>query len=118
MAAQANQENQPAKAAKAGSAKGAKGAGKSGGASKPVQAAAKAGQEKAAKQTKETEAAAPERFSDWLVCPQCKGELDESPQRLRCEKCGIDYPIEDGIPVMLPPSPPEAPEPAQEGAGG
>ena len=108
-------------AAGAKQAKGAKTAGakESGGASKPVQAAAKAGQEKAAKQAKEIEAASAERFSDWLVCPQCKGELDESPQRLRCEKCGIDYPIEDGIPVMLPPSPPdEAPQPAQEGAGG
>lgn len=89
-------------AKKASSAKRAKttGAQKSGGAGKPAQAA------KA------------ERFSDWLVCPQCKGELDESPQRLRCEKCGVDYPIEDGIPVMLPPAPPEAPQPAQEGAGG
>ena len=79
-------------------------------------ARAKASPAKAAE--KSSQASRAERFSDWLVCPQCKGELDESLARLRCEKCGIDYPIEDGIPVMLPPPPPEAPQPAQEGAGG
>ncbi len=57
---------------------------------------------------------------DILRCPECKGELklnseeidessdDDSSQEivegtLTCEKCDIDYPIEDGIPNMLPP---------------
>jgi len=57
---------------------------------------------------------------DILRCPECKGELmlnseeiDESSDEdtsqeivegtLACEKCDIDYPIEDGIPNMLPP---------------
>ncbi len=49
---------------------------------------------------------------DILRCPECKGGLDLTVEReedeieegtLHCEKCGIDYPIEDGIPNMLPP---------------
>jgi uncharacterized protein YbaR (Trm112 family) len=50
-----------------------------------------------------------------LVCPMCKGELalheaaeggDEDEivtGELRCTSCGEVYPIEDGIPNMLPP---------------
>ncbi len=57
---------------------------------------------------------------DILRCPECKGELtltstnlDESPDEdtsqeieegtLLCKKCDIEYPIENGIPNMLPP---------------
>jgi len=58
---------------------------------------------------------------DILRCPKCKGELEltiagkekhsstedipEEIERgtLHCEKCELDYPIEDGIPNMLPP---------------
>jgi len=59
---------------------------------------------------------------DILRCPECKGELDLSmaggekmnsqdediPEEieegtLHCKKCDIEYPIEDGIPNMLPP---------------
>ncbi len=59
---------------------------------------------------------------DILRCPECKGELDLSiagqeqmdsqdesiPEEieegtLHCKKCELDYPIEDGIPNMLPP---------------
>lgn len=40
---------------------------------------------------------------DILVCPCCKGELeylaDES--GLVCAPCGLKYPIQDGIPIML-----------------
>jgi len=48
-----------------------------------------------------------------LVCPVCKGELkltirEESGEEvvsgeLHCAKCNEHYPIEDGIPNMLPP---------------
>ncbi len=59
---------------------------------------------------------------DILRCPECKGELkltiagreeqnssdEDLPEEiergtLHCEKCELDYPIEDGIPNMLPP---------------
>ncbi len=57
---------------------------------------------------------------DILRCPECKGELNldstkldksteaEPPQEIEegtlfCKKCEIEYPIEDGIPNMLPP---------------
>jgi uncharacterized protein YbaR (Trm112 family) len=38
-----------------------------------------------------------------LVCPQCHGALqvDEANAKLRCEKCGLAFPVEDGIPIML-----------------
>jgi uncharacterized protein YbaR (Trm112 family) len=41
-----------------------------------------------------------------LVCPQCKGGLhlqarDGAHDALDCSVCGLRYPIEDGIPVML-----------------
>ena len=48
-----------------------------------------------------------------LVCPLCKGELTLTATReetdeilegsLRCEACGETFPIEDGIPNMMPP---------------
>lgn len=48
-----------------------------------------------------------------LACPVCKGELtltaiaaeaDEVVTgTLHCERCSEDYPIEDGIPNLLPP---------------
>ncbi|MFP4001682.1 MAG: Trm112 family protein [Candidatus Natronoplasma sp.] len=59
---------------------------------------------------------------DILRCPECKGELElilpgsedpvskdeDVPEKieegtLHCESCEIDYPVEDGIPNMLPP---------------
>lgn len=52
-------------------------------------------------------------LNDILVCPVCKEKLElkvgeEEGEEiitgsLRCPKCDIDYPIEDGIPNMLPP---------------
>lgn len=42
-----------------------------------------------------------------LVCPKCKGELevrlgeDGAEASLDCTACGLAYPVEDGIPVML-----------------
>ena len=51
---------------------------------------------------------------DILACPMCKShplelKVDEENEkevlsgRLICNKCGLTYPIEDGIPNMLPP---------------
>jgi len=50
---------------------------------------------------------------DILACPICKGDLDlvvdeENEEeilegKLICKKCSIEYPIEEGIPNMLPP---------------
>ncbi len=50
---------------------------------------------------------------DILACPICKGDLrleveEENEEeivsgKLICTKCGTEYPIEDGIPNMLPP---------------
>ncbi|HPS66800.1 MAG TPA: hypothetical protein PLA48_03055 [Holophaga sp.] len=43
-----------------------------------------------------------------LCCPAefrgepCHGDLEELPEGLRCTSCGLLYPIQDGIPVMLP----------------
>lgn len=48
-----------------------------------------------------------------LACPLCKGALELRVDRenereimsgtLLCTKCGVDYPIEDTTPNMLPP---------------
>jgi len=49
---------------------------------------------------------------DIIVCPVCKGELkltvgEEKEEiisgSLNCPKCGVDYPIINGIPNLLPP---------------
>jgi hypothetical protein len=41
------------------------------------------------------------RLLEILCCPACHGDLVELPEALRCQGCGLRYPIEDGIPVML-----------------
>lgn len=40
---------------------------------------------------------------DILACPKCKGKLklNDKKDGLVCEKCRIQYPIKDDIPVML-----------------
>lgn len=48
-----------------------------------------------------------------LRCPVCRGELTLSAKEqegadivtgtLNCPRCRVDYPIEDGIPDLLPP---------------
>ncbi|ADB57834.1 methytransferase partner Trm112 [Archaeoglobus profundus] len=53
------------------------------------------------------------KLLDILACPICKGDLklevfDENEEevisgKLICTKCGTEYPIEEGIPNMLPP---------------
>jgi uncharacterized protein len=41
---------------------------------------------------------------DILACPTCKGDVvyNDDKTALVCAKCKVDYPIKDGIPVMLP----------------
>lgn len=49
------------------------------------------------------------RLLEILCCPAdsgehgepCHGDLKEIPEGLLCAKCGLLYPIEDGIPVLL-----------------
>ena len=41
------------------------------------------------------------RLLEILCCPACQGDLEERADGLRCGACGLLYPIEDGIPVML-----------------
>jgi uncharacterized protein YbaR (Trm112 family) len=38
-----------------------------------------------------------------MQCPSCAGELREQPEpaALVCQRCGLQYPVRDGIPVML-----------------
>ncbi|GIU97092.1 MAG: tetraacyldisaccharide 4'-kinase [Actinomycetota bacterium] len=38
-----------------------------------------------------------------LVCPRDRGDVDvfEAEQVIVCRRCGLRYPIRDGIPVML-----------------
>ena len=40
-----------------------------------------------------------------LVCPLCHGELEEDEARslLRCQNDGREYPVTDGIPIMMVP---------------
>jgi len=40
-----------------------------------------------------------------LACPVCKGDLKLVGKKLVCQskKCGNEYPIKDGIPILLPP---------------
>jgi len=42
---------------------------------------------------------------DILACPVCKGKLRYTGDRkkIECSLCLIKYPIEQGIPVLLPP---------------
>ncbi len=47
----------------------------------------------------------PKELFDILACPLCKADLGYTKDRkgLICPRCGRKYPIEDGIPVLLPP---------------
>ncbi|MFO8030973.1 MAG: Trm112 family protein [Desulfohalobiaceae bacterium] len=40
---------------------------------------------------------------DILACPQCKGDLELTPQEdgLVCRNCSLVYPIQEEIPIML-----------------
>jgi hypothetical protein len=45
-----------------------------------------------------------EKLKEILVCPEDKGALKEleKEKKLQCTVCGRCYPVEDGIPVMIP----------------
>ena len=38
-----------------------------------------------------------------LGCPKCGGKLEyrDPPETLTCRPCGLVFPVEDGIPVLL-----------------
>ncbi len=38
---------------------------------------------------------------DIIVCPDCHGELRLEGEELVCQACGLAYPVEDDIPVLL-----------------
>ena len=40
---------------------------------------------------------------DILVCPACKAKVRQQGEALVCTQavCGLEYPVRDGIPVML-----------------
>ncbi len=45
-----------------------------------------------------------ETLLEILVCPTCKQKLELTPQNdaLLCRTCRLRYPVEDGIPVLIP----------------
>ncbi|MDJ0498240.1 MAG: Trm112 family protein [Acidimicrobiia bacterium] len=45
----------------------------------------------------------PEGLLEIMQCPACAGDLTEvmDPPSLLCRDCGLSYPVEDGIPIML-----------------
>lgn len=44
-----------------------------------------------------------ERLLEILVCPRCHGDVEHKERRkvIVCAACGLQYPVRDGIPVML-----------------
>ena len=43
-----------------------------------------------------------EELLDILACPYCKVEVRLEKEKLVCTECGREFPVEDGIPRMLP----------------
>jgi uncharacterized protein len=44
-----------------------------------------------------------ERLLEILVCPACHGDVEHKERRhvIVCTSCGLQFPVRDGIPVML-----------------
>ncbi len=44
-----------------------------------------------------------ERLLEILICPDCHGDVEHKERRhvIVCTECGLQYPVRDGIPVML-----------------
>ncbi len=42
-------------------------------------------------------------IDDIVRCPECRGKLNRSKYVYSCGKCSIEYPIENGIPILIPP---------------
>jgi len=38
---------------------------------------------------------------DYIACPVCKGKLDLVGKGHVCRRCGVSYPVKDGIPILL-----------------
>jgi hypothetical protein len=41
---------------------------------------------------------------DWntiLACPKCHGDIAVQANVIHCLHCHLDYPVEDGVPIML-----------------
>lgn len=55
----------------------------------------------------------PEELLAILVCPVCHAPVHQIEAELECTGCGLRYPVDDGIPVMLP----ESARPRPAGAG-
>lgn len=36
-----------------------------------------------------------------LCCPACKSDLKDIENWLVCQGCGLKYPVEDGIPILI-----------------
>ena len=41
------------------------------------------------------------KLLDILACPSCKSDVKEEDEKIVCLRCGMRYPIRDGIPIML-----------------
>jgi len=56
-----------------------------------------------------------QKLLELLVCPACHGDVEYKDRRklIICTKCGLQYPVRDGIPVMLVE---EATQPAKKGS--
>lgn len=37
-----------------------------------------------------------------LICPRCKSDLEDAEESLICRPCSVAYPVQNGVPVMLP----------------
>ncbi len=37
-----------------------------------------------------------------LVCPRCRGDLEDAPGQLVCGTCELAYPVVDGVPFLIP----------------
>jgi uncharacterized protein len=48
-------------------------------------------------------------LGDLLVCPSCHGELRVTADLLMCTVCSREYPIIDGIPVLISQEPEASP---------
>lgn len=36
-----------------------------------------------------------------LACPACRGDVEEKNGKIVCANCGRQYPVRNGIPIML-----------------
>lgn len=53
-----------------------------------------------------------------LVCPACRGDLrtiehTDVLTTLRCEPCRLDYPVEEGVPFLVPECARKIPQPTE-----